>query len=78
MRYVSFEHKRYKMCTFCGARTWKEESTNCCSSGKYVVPRLTPLPEDVLRVFGNAAFLKKQRTYNNIFSFTCLGTAHGT
>ncbi|CAN0261620.1 unnamed protein product, partial [Ectocarpus sp. 12 AP-2014] len=62
------------MCKSCGARTWKEESINCCGKGKVVVHGLRPLPDSV---FKDPAFLKRQRTYNNMFAFTCLGTTHG-
>ena len=30
-------HERNKHCLYCGAWKWKEETTNCCSNGEYVV-----------------------------------------
>ncbi|CAN0321446.1 unnamed protein product [Ectocarpus sp. 13 AM-2016] len=30
-----------------------------------------------MQLFKDPAFLKRQRTYNNMFAFTCLGTTHG-
>lgn len=68
--------ERNNICKHCSARTWKKESINCCGRGRHVVHRLTPLPQGVFDAF-SIVFFRNQRTYNNLFSFTCLGASPG-
>ena len=75
--FPDLRHDQNRCCKYCDAVTWKEESINCCGDGKYVVHRLKPLPPGVMNVFEQPDFLKRQRTYNNIFCFTCLGASPG-
>ncbi|CAN0592480.1 unnamed protein product, partial [Laminaria digitata] len=75
MRFLSLRHESNRICKFCSARTWNEESINCCGKGQYVVHGLKPLPPDVLITFSSRQFLKRQRTYNSTFCFTCLGAS---
>lgn len=56
MKHLNLNHEQNKKCKFCSARTWKEESINCCGKGKFVVHKLKPLPADVLTVFSTPAF----------------------
>ncbi|CAN0457053.1 unnamed protein product, partial [Laminaria digitata] len=77
MRFLSLRHESNRICKFCSAQTWNEESINCCGKGQYVVHGLKPLPPDVLRTFRSRQFLKRQRTYNSTFCFTCLGASPG-
>ena len=76
-RFPSLSHEQNRSCKYCGAVTWKEESINCCGDGKFVVHMLKHLPSGVMDVFRQQAFLKRQRTYNNMFCFTCLGASPG-
>ena len=76
-KYFDLQDERNRTCKYCGAKTWKEESINCCGQGKYVVHRLKPLPPGVLNAFSSTNFLRNQRRYNNLFSFTCLGASSG-
>lgn len=76
-KYLDLDDERNRSCSHCGAKTWKEESINCCGNGKYVVHRLKPLPAGVLDTFMSKEFSRNQRRYNNLFSFTCLGASSG-
>ncbi len=69
---TDFHNHRYQ---FCGARTWYEEVINCCSSGKYVVQPLVPLPPHIEEIYQTKHFLQNQRRYNGLFSFTAMGAA---
>lgn len=51
VRFLDLGHPNNKKCKHCGARLWKEETINCCGKGKFVVPRLKPLPEGVYDVY---------------------------
>ena len=77
MRILNLTHHSNNICKFCNARTWREESINCCGKGKYAVHGLKPLPEDILNTFSSRQFLRRQRTYNSTFCFTCLGASPG-
>ncbi|CAN0345952.1 unnamed protein product, partial [Laminaria digitata] len=70
-------------CPHCGAWTWAEERTNCCSNGTYVVKPLQTLPQDIAFLYRHFLsfyrpkddFLQNQRKSNGIFAFTALGAS---
>lgn len=76
-RVMNLNDDSNNICKFFNARTWREESINCCGKGKYVVHRLKPLPADVLSTFSTRHFLQRQSAYNSTFCFTCLGASPG-
>ena len=75
LRAPSLNDPSNDICKHCNARTWREETINCCSSGKYVVEPLIPLSSDVEELYKTKHFLQNQRRYNGLFSFTAMGAA---
>lgn len=69
------EHESNHVCKHCDAILWKEEkhTYNCCNRGRSAMPRLRPIPSELLTVFGSARFRSAQRRYNSLFAFTGLG-----
>lgn len=72
---ADLKHSNKKTCKHCGARFGKEEATNYCGKGKFVVPRLNSLPEGVYDVYAGRRFRKRERGYNSNFSFAALGAS---
>ena len=46
---------------------------NCCNRGRSAMPRLRPIPQNLISIFSSARFRAGQRRYNGSFAFTGLG-----
>ena len=65
-------------CEHCGAYKFRNESFNCCTNGKVLLPPLQPYPEELKPLFDgrdeeSVSFLKNIRNYNCAFSFISFG-----
>ena len=69
--------RRTKVCSFCNALLWTEETESlCCCNGKVRVPLLGEPPQELKKYFdhpdrpNSKHFFKNIRTFNNLFQMT--------
>jgi hypothetical protein len=63
-----------RVCTFCNAVKWKNETKGfCCQLGKVILTAETQLfPIRLKELYGKSNFLSNIRVYNSAFAFTSL------
>jgi len=74
LEYPYLGHEMNHVCKHCDAILWKEQkhTYNCCN-GRSALPRLLPIPPDLMSIFSSPRFRAGQRRYNGLFAFTGLG-----